>query len=98
MRSYAQDLLLRVASSESAVHHLRLRGRYGGGTGALLVLDASGLALELVLCSGELRVSSAVPAAAAIAESTLVLDPSTRSLRFGESEVRVERPEPQPEL
>lgn len=41
LRMLAQDLLLRASDLDAGARHLELRGRYAGGTGALLLASAS---------------------------------------------------------
>ncbi len=48
---------MRADHADGAADHLRLRARYAGGDGALLVVDAAGRALRLELDSGKLAVS-----------------------------------------
>ncbi len=83
LRSYAQDLLLRAEKAEVAATHLRLRARYAGGDGALLVVDPNGDALRLELGDGSLSVSDAPHAGAPVAQSTVCLDAAARRLSWG---------------
>lgn len=82
MRSYAQDLILRAQTAGTAAQHLRLRARYAGGSGTLLVADPSGAALLLELAEGELQVSEAEPRRSPIASSTVEIELDTSTLLF----------------
>ena len=52
LRSLAQDLLYHAASLDAACAHLETRARYAGGTGALVVADATGRAVRVELRAG----------------------------------------------
>lgn len=82
MRSYAQDLILRVPDARTAAQHMRLRSRYAGGSGALLVADKGGAALLLELAEGELEVSEAEPRRSPVASSTVEIELATSTLLF----------------
>ena len=82
MRCYAQDLILRAPNTEAGVRHFRLRARYAGGDGALLVADAAGRAYRLELRGGELRERLLPPAPAPAGGSTVTIDTAERALRF----------------
>ena len=82
MRCYAQDLIMRAPNAEAGVQHFRLRARYAGGDGALLVADAAGRAYRLDLRGGELQESPLPPMPAPAGGSTVTLDTAERALRF----------------
>ena len=84
LRSFAQDLILRCADVASAADHLRLRGRYAGGDGALLALDADGCARRFELAGGDLRVAAVPGSDAAGADATVQIDAAARLLIWGE--------------
>lgn len=81
MRCYAQDLGLRVQSAETAITHLRLRAQYAGGSGVLVLVEAAGRALRLVLDQGALTVEGG-SAAAPGAGASLVLDAAAGTLSW----------------
>ena len=89
MRSYAQDLIMRGQTAETAAHHMRLRARYAGGSGALLVADKSGVALLLELTEGELQVSPAEPRRAPVASSTVEIELDACALSFAGRRIAV---------
>ncbi len=80
LRAYAQDLLLRAQNLAAGVDHLRLRARYGGGSGALLALDTSGAALRLELDRGALHALELPGTGSLAAEATVRIDVATRAL------------------
>jgi hypothetical protein len=49
----AQDFLLRASSLAAGLAHLRLRARYAGGSGRLLIADARGRAVQVSVALGE---------------------------------------------
>ena len=61
---------------------MRLRSRYAGGSGALLVADKGGAALLLELAEGELEVSEAEPRRSPVASSTVEIELATSTLLF----------------
>ena len=93
LRALAQDLLMRATELDSALALLARRARYAGGSGALLIADASGRAFRVELRAGALRSRALAPRTHAIAESTLQLDLRALSLGYRAidgSEIRAE--------
>ena len=88
LRFLAQELLFRARDLSAGIDHLRRRASYAGGTGALVVADASGAVRLLRFERGELAVAdAALPGTARGAH--VELDPLERRLRLGaESEWR----------
>jgi len=85
LRFLAQELLFRARDLAAGVDHLRRRASYAGGTGALLVADASGTAHVLHFERGALALADpALPARAHAPH--VVLDLPGRRLRLGASD------------
>ena len=80
LRALAQDLLMRATELDGALALLGRRARYAGGSGALLIADACGRAIQVELRSGALRSRALASRSHAIAESTLQLDLRALSL------------------
>lgn len=80
LRVLAQDLLFRARALEPGVEHLRRRAAYAGGTGVLLLADASGASLRAELCSGVLRLEDAPTRGAIALEPTVSIDAAARRL------------------
>ena len=84
LRFLAQELLFRARELAAGIDHLRRRAGYAGGTGELLVADASGAARLLRFERGAL--AAVAPALPARAKAPHVeLDPLGRRLRLGPS-------------
>jgi hypothetical protein len=82
LRFLAQELLFRARDLSAGIDHLRRRGHYAGGTGALVVADASGAAQLLRFERGALAIADAALPEAAHAPH-VELDPRERRLRLG---------------
>ncbi len=80
LRVLAQDLLFRARALESGVEHLRRRAAYAGGSGILLLADATGVSLRAELSSGVLRLEDAPAQAAMALEPTVRIDAGARRL------------------
>ena len=90
LRCYAQDLIMRAPDAEAGARHFRLRARYGGGDGALLLADAAGRAYRLELRGGVLEEHPLSPVAAPAGESTVTIDSVERVLRFAAETVALD--------
>jgi hypothetical protein len=82
LRFLAQELLFRARDLSAGIDHLRRRAHYAGGTGALVVADASGAVRRLRFERGVLSSENAALAGAARAPH-VELDPVERRLRLG---------------
>jgi hypothetical protein len=80
LRVLAQDLLFRARALDPVVDHLRRRAAYAGGSGVLLLVDATGAALRAELSSGQLRVREASSRGALALEPTVRIDAAARTL------------------
>jgi hypothetical protein len=80
LRVLAQDLLFRARALDPGVDHLRRRAAYAGGSGVLLLVDATGAALRAELSSGQLRVREASSRGALALEPTIRIDAAARTL------------------
>lgn len=76
----AQDFLFRAEDLSAATDHLRLRARYAGGSGTLLLVDAKGKAVCVELSRGELQIRDCAGPGALVAESTVRIDAAVREL------------------
>ena len=80
LRVLAQDLIYRRGEADAAVEHLRKRGACSGASGRIHLIGPDGRALRLELQEGELELSELPADADGVVESTVRLDPATRSL------------------
>ena len=82
LRALAQDLLMRATELDSALTLLARRARYAGGTGSLLLADATGRAHGVELRSGEVESRALAARQHAVPESTLLLDLRALALSY----------------
>ncbi len=80
LRLLAQDLLFRARALDPGLEHLRRRAAYAGGTGVLLLADASGASVRAEICSGVLRLEDAPTPGATALEPTVFIDAAARRL------------------
>jgi hypothetical protein len=81
-RALAQDVLYHAASLDAAIAHLRLRARYAGGTGELIVADADGRGMRAELRSGETSIVALLPTPSPPRETTVRVDAAARQVVF----------------
>jgi hypothetical protein len=91
LRSLVQDVLFRTRTLESAVEHVRRRGRYLRPSGRLLVAHAARAAVSLEITAGEVRVSEPPEPAGVAGPPDLCIDARAGELvwRTRSSELRV---------
>jgi hypothetical protein len=81
LAALAQDLLLRASGLDAGLAHLRLRARYAGGTGTLLLASADGRALQVSLTRGQCSVVESAQHSTPCPASTVRIDLARLTLR-----------------
>jgi hypothetical protein len=88
LRFLAEELVFRASQLDAGIDHVRRRARYLGGTGLLLICDASGGARWLRLRDGDSWVEEAPAREQLALEPQLAIDSAERSLVFADSRGR----------
>ena len=88
LRFHAQEIVFRARDLTAGIDHLRRRASYAGGSGTLVVADASGEARVLDFERGVLRVSDCERLAKRAAEPMVEIDTDSRRLRWTSGEPR----------
>jgi len=82
LHALAQDTLTRATDLDAALAHVELRAFYAGGTGEILLADATGRAVQVVLEAGRFTSRPVVARSHPVAESTLRLDLRAAALTY----------------